>query len=243
MLLWLVLAPFVACGRPPPVTPAPVVPAPPCFNIHADSELRAKDAAKTLEDLAQRVHLNPEDELLRKPKSIADIRAVMRRDILYAFADAAAFARTLNTVEGRFSEAQLELFLGDSQLIASQILSTQEAWVGADLRMARANLAGEGVEPSTDRGRLLAQLIRVVEEGNKIADALGVVAPLHLARGAEVIRQLRVEAPTDIRTYVLVAEYHRLRGEWREFDAAMKAAEGADRSSPSLCYLRGMEQL
>ena len=223
---------------------APRQPTPPCFTIHgSDSELRAKDAAKTLEDLAQRIRLSPEEEPLRNPKSIADIRTILRRDVVYLFANAAAFARTLNTLEGRVIEAQCELLLGESQLVASQVLSTQEAWVGGDLRIARATLASEGAAPSTDRGRTLAQLIRAVEEGNKIADALGVVAPSHLTRGAEVIRQLRTEAPADARTALLVAEYHRLRGEWSEFDAAMKAAEGPNRASPAPCYLRGMEQL
>jgi hypothetical protein len=227
----------VACGTPP----APA--SPPCFTINNDSELRATDAAKTLEELVQHIHLAPEDEALRNPRSIADIRAILRRDVIYLFANAAAFARSLNTLEGRLSEAHLELYLGESQLVASQILSTQEAWVGADLRVARANLAGEMGEPSTDRGRSLAQLIRVVEEGNKIAGALGVVAPSHLARGAEVIRRLRTEAPAEVRTQMLVAEYHRLRGEWTEFDAAMTVVATSDRRSPGLCYLKAMEQL
>src|SRR5262249_29779693 len=87
------------------------------------------------------------------------------------------------------------------------------------------------------------QLIRVVEEGNKIGDALGLVAPEHIARGAEVIRRLRAEAPTDKRTSLLTAEYHRLRGEWAEFDAAIQAADAADRDTPAIPYLRGMEQL
>jgi hypothetical protein len=231
-----VLGVLAACAAPPPPASAP------CFTITGSSELRAKDAAKTLEELTVRIHLAPEDEALRKPDSIADLRAILRRDVVYLFANGSAYARTLNTVEGRFHEAQLELLLGESQLVASQILNTQEAWVGADLRIARANLAGEGTEPSSDRGRSLAQLIRVVEEGNKVADALGIVAPSHLARGADVIRQLRVEAPAEPRTFALVAEYHRLRGEWTEFDAAMKVAEGADRASPALRYLKGMEQ-
>lgn len=235
---WLLGALFttlVACGAPPP-------PARPCFTIHGNSELRAKDASKTLEELAQRIRLSPEDEVLRNPGSIADIRAILRRDAVYFFANGAAFARTLNTTEGRVHEASLELLLGESQLVASQILSTQEAWVGGHLRIARANLASEESEASTDRARMLVQLIRVVEEGNKIADALGIVAPSHIARGAAVIRQLRTEAPNDRRTFVLLAEYHRLRGEWTEFDAAMASVEGAERA-PVLRYLRGMEQL
>lgn len=230
---------LTACGA----TPKPLLPvAPPCFDVRTDSDIRSKDAQKTLDELAKHIHLSPEDEALRSPKSLQDVRAVLRRDVIYAFADAAAFSHSLNSLDGRFSEAFLELFLGDSQLIASQILSAQEAWVGPDLRIARANLASEASE-GTDRSRLLAQLIRVVEEGNKIADALGTVAPRHLARGAEVIRQLRTEAPNDRRTHALVAEYHRLRGEWTEFDTAMAAAETEDRSSPALCYLRGMEML
>jgi hypothetical protein len=233
------LATLAACGgRPPPARPAD-----PCFTIRGDAELRSKDANKTLEDLAEHIQLSAEDEALRHPRSFADVRTILRRDVVYFFANAAAYARSLDTLEGRFSEAQLELLLGESQLVASQVLSTQEAWVGADLRVARANLAGEGPSPTTDRGRMLARLIRAVEEGNKIADALGVVAPSHLARGAEVIRRLRVEAPNDVRTSMLVAEYHRLRGEWTEFDGAMKAAESADRASPAIPYLRGMEQL
>jgi hypothetical protein len=226
------------CAAPPP-KPA----AAPCFTIHGDSELRAKDAAKTLDELSQNIHLSPEDEALRSPKSLGDVKAILRRDAVYLFPNAATFARTLGSLDGRFSEAYLELLLGESQLVASQVLTTQAAWVGGDMRIARASLASERGEPTTDRARMLGQLIRVVEEGNKIADALGSVAPSHLARGAEVVRGLRTEAPADVRTYVLVAEYHRLRGEWTEFDAAMVSAEGAEHASPALRYLRGMEQL
>lgn len=217
-------------------------PAAPCYTITGDPELRAKDAEKTLDDLARRLQLAPEDEALRDPKSLADIKAILRRDAVYLFPKAAAFARSLNSLEGRFEEAYLELLMGESQLVASQVLTTQAAWVGGDLRIARASLASERGEPTTDRARSLGQLIRVVEEGNKIADALGAVAPAHLARGAEVIRALRTEAPTEVRTSLLVAEYHRLRGEWAEFDVALQAAERAERS-PAVRYLRGMEQL
>jgi hypothetical protein len=234
-LLGILLVTSFACAPPPAARP--------CFTIQGGSELRAKDAAKTLDDLEKRIQLSPEDEALRNPKSIADIRAMLRRDAVYLFANGAAFARGLNTLEGRLNEASLELLLGESQLVASQVLSTQEAWVGGHLRIARANLASEESEQSSDRTRMLMQLIRVVEEGNKVGDALGIVAPSHIARGAAVIRQLRTEAPNDRRTFVLVAEYHRLRGEWAEFDAAMKSAESTDRASPVLRYLRAMEQL
>lgn len=229
---------LVACGA-----PAPAAPTSPCFTIHGDSELRPKDAQKTLDELVRHIQLAPEDEALRIPNSLADVKAILRRDTVYLFANGAAFARTLNTLDGRFSEATLELLMGESQLVASQVLTTQAAWVGGDLRIARASLASETGQPSTDRGRMLGQLIRVVEEGNKIADALGAVAPSHLARGAEVVRGLRTEAPADVRTSLLIAEYHRLRGEWTEFDAAMTTAEAGDPSTPALRYLRGMEQL
>ncbi len=234
----LASAGLAGCGALPAARPAA-----PCFTIQGDSELRSKDAKKTLDELVQHILLAPEDEALRSPKSLADVKAVLRRDTVYLFPSAAAFARSLGTLEGRFGEAYLELLLGESQLVASQVLTTQAAWVGGDLRIARASLASEMGEPSTDRGRMLGQLIRVVEEGNKIADALGAVAPSHLARGEEVIRGLRTEAPADVRTFVLVAEYHRLRGEWADFDVAITAAEKADPTTPALRYLRGMEQL
>jgi len=230
-------------GAPPPV----VAPAParsrPCFTIRGDSTIRADDAKKMLEQLVGQIVLAPEDEALRDPRSIADVRTILRRDTVYFFAKAAAYARSVGTLEMRFEEATLELLLGESELIASQVLSTQEAWLGGELRIARANLATEGPEPATDRGRMLAQLIRMVEEGNRIADALGAVAPAHLARGAERVRQLQAEAPSDPRTLALVAEYHRARGEWTAFDAAMVAAEGAERGSARLCYLRAVEPL
>jgi hypothetical protein len=228
---------LIGCGA----APAPV--AAPCFSVRTDSELRASDAHKILEDLAHGIKLPPEDEALRKPTSMANIREIMRRDTVYLFSDAAAFARSLDSTEGRFSEAALELAMGESQLVASQILTTQSAWVGNDLRIARANVATEGDAPSTDRGRMLVQLIRVVEEGNKIADALGIVAPKHLRRGAAVVVRLQNEAPSDPHTALLVAEYHRLRGEWPEFEAAMTSAEASAHGSPPLCYLRAMEQL
>jgi hypothetical protein len=244
--LGLILLGLAACA-PTPASPSATTQSAarphPCFAIHNDSELRAKDATKTLDELAEHIKLAPEDEALRNPKSNEDIRRLLRRDTVYLFANAAAYAHSRGDLEGRFDEAMLELLLGESQLVASQVLTTQEAWVGGDLRIARANLATEGTQPSTDRGRMLAQLIRVVEEGSKIADALGIVASTHLVRGGAVIRQIEKEAPNHPRTLALVAEYHRLRGEWPEFDAAIATAEAADRGSAPLCYLRGMEQL
>lgn len=246
LVLGALAASLLACSaRPAPAVPCPAAPrvvAPPPAT-RTDNTLRDTDAAKTLEELARNIRLSPEDEALRKPKSLADVRAILRRDTIYLFADAAAFARTVPTVEGRFAEATLEFALGESQLVASQVFTTHAAWTGADLRIARASLASEGATPSTDRARLLAQLIQVVEEGNKIADALGITGPKHIARGAEVIRAVRQEAPTDPRTFALLAEYHRLRGEWAEFDTAMRSAESTDRASPPLCYLRAMEHL
>lgn len=212
----------------------------PCFVVRGDAELRAKDADKTLEELTKSIKLAPEDEALSSPKSMADVRAILRRDTVYLFGAAAAYARTLGTLEGRIAEATLELMLGESQLVASQVLTTQAAWVGADLRIARANLASEGAAPTSDRARMFVQLIRVVEEGNKIADALGVVAPRHIARGAEVVRALSAEAPADPRVAALSAEYHRLRGEWSAFDADIAIVERAESKSPALCYLRAM---
>lgn len=238
-----VLCAFLAlagCGgraAAPPAKPAA------CFQVQGGTELRTKDAKKTLDELAARISLSPEDEALRHPKSLDDVRKVLRRDAVYLFADAATYAHATNTVDGRILEANLELLLGESQLLASQVLGMQAAWVSGDLRVARATLASG--EPTTDRGRLLAQLIRVVEEGNAIADALGAVGPTHLTHGAEMIRKVRDEAPNDARTHLLVAEYHRLRGEWNEFDAAMAAVDKAEGTAPppALDYLRAMEQL
>jgi hypothetical protein len=240
-LLGFSLAGFVvtACGG--PVGPPPRGP---CFQIQGSSELRAKDATKALADLEARISLSPEEEALRHPKSLDDVRAILRRDVVYLFEEGAAFAHQTNSREGRFAEAYLELLLGESQLVASQVLGMQAAWVSSDMRIGRATLATERAA-ATDRARLLAQLVRAVEEGNAIADALGVVGPMHLARGAEVIRTLRAEVPDDARTFLLLAEYHRLRGEWAEFDAAITAAEaGADASKvQAVRYLRAMEQL
>jgi hypothetical protein len=230
----------------PPPRPAPSAPPPrpsPCFEVRSDPELRAKDASKLLEETVKRIRLGPEDEALRHPKSLADVDAILRRDVVYLFAEAAAFARSLETTDGRVREATLELLLGESQLIAAQILSSQDSWVGSDVRIARANVASGGAAPATDRERMLGQLVRVVEEGNKLGDALGAVAPAHIARGAAVIRRLEAEAPTTRHLSTLVAEYHRLRGEWPAFDTAMATSEAAEPASPALCYLRGMEQL
>ncbi|MBS2020230.1 MAG: hypothetical protein JST00_45645 [Deltaproteobacteria bacterium] len=229
-------------GCAPPAPPAQ----PPCMTFQGDAAARAKEAEKTLEELADHIRLSPEDEALRHPRSVEDVRAITARDTVYLFPAAAAFARSLGTLEGRFLEAYLELLLGESQLVASQVLSMQAAWVSGDLRIARASLASVSGEPTTDRGRMLAQLIRVVEDGDRISEALGTIGPTHLARGSEVIRGLRKEAPNDVRTHLLTAELHRLRGEWTDFDASMKAAESEtmpERLASALEYLRGMEQL
>lgn len=237
------LALSAACGGPPPVAPPPAPRARPCFTIQAGgSALRKDEAQSLLAKLVGQVRLTPEDEALRAPKSLQDVRAMLKRDLVYFYPAGAAYARSLGTLEGRFVEAQLELLLGDAMLIASQVLVDEEAWVGPHLRLARASLAGEGELPTTDRGRMLAQLIAAAEEGNTLENALGIVAPIHVARGAALVRSLREEAPRDARTAMLLAEYHRMRGEWGEFERAVAAAESVERA-PSLCYLRAMEQL
>ncbi len=243
----LVALALVGCGHPatpPPPEPAkaPARPAP-CFVVHQGRDIREPDAKKTLAELVENLKLSPADEALRTPKSLDDVRAILRRDLVYFYPEAAAFARGLGTVDGKIAEAQLELLLGDAMLVASQVLTNQEAQVGAHLRIARANLAGlAGEGASTERSRMLFGLVRAVEEGNKIADALGVVAPTHVARGAELVRELRQEAPKDPRTALLSAEYHRMRGEWGEVDAALKSADIPERAS-AFCYLKAMEQL
>jgi hypothetical protein len=254
-LAWLSIA-FVslACGSdpPPPARPLPVASAPTAEAPHApacsvtisDTDLRSKEGAKILDELVKRIRLGPEDEALRNPKSIEDVRKILRRDTVYLFPAAAAFARSLNSKEGRQSEATFELVMGESQLVGAQVLRQQEAWVGSDLRMARATLASEPGPPTTDRNRLLAQLIKVVDDGTAIGAALAATAPAHVARGAEVVRALKSEAPNEPQTGTLLAEYHRLRGEWNEFDGAMQVAESAgDKERPALRYLRAMEQI
>lgn len=229
------------CGGPSARTAQPLDK--PCYSVGADGPIRSADATKKLEALTARIQLGPEDEALRSPKSLSDVRKILQRDVVYFFPNGAALARAQNSVEGRQLEATLELLLGDTQLVASQVLSLQASWVASDLRVARAALASEKGLPATDRGRALVQLVRAVEDGNEIADALGQVGAQHVARGAELTRALTVEAPNDVRTAMVRAEYHRLRGEWPEFDAAMKTAETTSREHPGLCYLRGMEQV
>jgi hypothetical protein len=224
----------VGCAGAPPSAP--------CYTIQGSSELRAADAQKTLDALGARIHLPPEDEALRHPKSLADVRSILRRDTVYLFGEAATFAHGQNSVDGRYYEATSEMLLGESQLIASQVLSMQEAWVSGDVRIARASMATDPGEMN-DRSRLLAQLLAAVDEGNKIAAALAAVAPSHLARGAQAVRAMQNEAPTDPRTYVLTAEYHRLRGEWDAFDAAIATAEKGREPTAAIRYLRAMEQM
>ncbi len=158
-------------GMPPPLAatspgPSSKAPAPtrPCFVVRGGGALREADAKKVLAALVKNVRLSPADEALRSPKSLEDVRAIVRRDLVYFYPEAAAFARSLRTLEGKLAEAQVSLLLGDAMLVASQALTSQEAQVGAHVRIARANLAGEGATPSTDRGRTLAGLVRAVEE-------------------------------------------------------------------------------
>jgi hypothetical protein len=217
-------------------------PARPCFVVQGGGALREADAKKMLASLVTNVRLSPTDEALRSPKSLEDVRAIVKRDLVYFYPQAAAFARSLGTLDGTFVEAQVSLLLGDAMLVASQALTNQEAQVGVHLRVARASLAVEGATPTTDRGRTLAGLVRAVEEGSTLADALGVVAPEYVARGAELVRKLTKDAPNDPRTALLRAEVHRMRGEWAEVDQALASADVPERA-PALCYLKAMEPL
>src|SRR5687767_13952064 len=101
----------------------------PCYAVGGDGPIRSADAAKRLDSLTARIQLGPEDEALRTPKSLADVRTILQRDVVYLFPTGAAFARSQNTLEGRQLEATLELLLGDTQLVASQVLALQASWV------------------------------------------------------------------------------------------------------------------
>jgi hypothetical protein len=232
-----------ACGA-PSANPAAGAPSKPCYTLAGDGPIRSADASKRLDALTMRIQLGAADEALRSPKSLDDVRAILQRDVIYLFPAGAAFARSQNTVEGRQLEATLELLMGDTQLVASQVLTLQASWVAGDLRVARAALATEkGSSSTSDRARALTQLVRAVEEGNEIADALGEVGATHVARGADVVRTLIAEAPNDARTMLLRAEVHRLRGEWTALDAALKGAEATSPAHPGVCYLRAMAQV
>jgi hypothetical protein len=224
-------------SAPPPAASA----AAPCPQV--DDGLRTKDATALLERLGARVRLSPEVEALRKPASLDDVREILKHDHAFLFRGAAAYANAQKSLDARVLEASLELFLGESQLLGSQVLTVQAAAVSADVRMARANAVEEGTEPTSERGRVLAQLVRTVEDGNAIADALGVLAPSHLKRGGELARAIAAEAPNDPRTYLLAAEYQRLRGAWPEFESALATAEKLDARAAPVRYLKAMEQL
>ena len=73
--------------------------APACTLTISDTELRSKDGAKVLDDLVKRIRLAG-GRALRNPKSIDDVRKILRRDTVYLFPAAAAFARSLDTKEG-----------------------------------------------------------------------------------------------------------------------------------------------
>jgi hypothetical protein len=198
------------------------------------------DAQQLLDSTFGRIKLSPEDEALASPKTLDDARAILVRDQAFLFRRAIDVVHPMPGTEARVTEAQLELLLGETQLLGSRILAEQVLVAGFAVETARARLATLPQGASTDEARELPELVRAIDEGAELGRALSMVAPPHFSAAAVLVRDLEKAAPADPRVLVLRAELHRFRGEWDAFDADVAELERREPASPGLLYVRAL---
>ncbi|AKV00570.1 hypothetical protein AKJ09_07233 [Labilithrix luteola] len=192
-----------------------------------------------LRDFAKANPLSPADEPLRKPKSLADVDAILHLDQLDLFGGAAAFAEKQSGTDALVLGAQVELSWSEAQLIVAEVLDGAVENVSEATRTLRfRHLSGATSDAEQAK---LAELENAEREAKETSLALRELAGEHARRGAELTRKLISASPESFKGYRIAADYHRLRGDWGAFNEALTILEQKNPTSTGLLFLRALQ--
>lgn len=233
---------FFACASQSPVT---VVAPPTVIRVIDERCLSAEAPPTSVEqatkvfdafraDIAAQVPIEP----LRAPKSLDDVLEILRRDQIDLFAHGVDFARGDPSTKARVLEAQLELAWGEALVMVAQVLERQLAEAAFQSLRQRARAAIGQV--SGEEQKSVQALSEKLQSARKLIDAMWVLAPMHIERGAALAQKLLQSAPNDYHGYRVAADYYRLRADWPSFDKMIEEVGKRKPDSTGLAFLLGV---
>lgn len=223
---------------------APVKPTkktPPTADLRCASPGKAMteaDAALVFDELRASVRKENPIDVLRSPKSLDDVLEILRRDQIDLFADGIAFAQKDTSQWARVLEAQLELAWGESMVMVAQLLERQFAEVAMQSLQRRARVAMG--QTGADEEALMTSLTDRLQRAKRYSDAMWVLAPLHIAKGAKLTEAILLAMPDDYHGYRVAADYYRLRADWVNFDRMVEQVSKRRPDSTGLSFLLGV---
>jgi hypothetical protein len=202
------------------------------------SSMSVEEARGILGALATQLAEDDPKNPLRAPKTLDDALAVLRSDQVDLYPKAVEVAKAEGSVKGLAIAAQLELSWGDNYRVIAEVLEL----LGRDLReevrdLARLEAAGRATDE--DRARFDRLEVLVYNQGPIVA-ALSRLAPVHVREGAIIAESLVKGAPSDYEGFRVMADYHRMRGDWTSFDALVREVEQRHPTSTGLLYLKAL---
>ncbi|MCC6808118.1 MAG: hypothetical protein IT381_11895 [Deltaproteobacteria bacterium] len=185
-------------------------------------------------DIEKQVPIEP----LRTPRSLDDVLEILRRDQIDLFAHGVAFAGKEQGTRARVLEAQLELAWGEALVMVAQLLERQFAEVAMQSLRQRARAAiGQTTSFET---KTMLELSENLQKSRRAIDAMWVLAPVHIERGAQMALKLLQDVPDDYHGYRVAADYFRLRADWKSFDKMVEEVAKRKPDSTGLQFLLGV---
>ncbi len=196
------------------------------------------EASRVFEELRENARKDNPIEVLRSPKSLDDVLEILRRDQIDLFADGIAFAQKESSPQALVLEAQLELAWGESMVMVAQLLEQQFTEVAMQSLQRRARVAMG--QTGADESALMASLSERLQRAKRYSDAMWVLAPLHIARGAKLTEKILQAMPDEYHGYRVAADYYRLRADWLNFDRMVDQVNKRKPDSTGLAFLLGV---
>ncbi|HEY3451652.1 MAG TPA: hypothetical protein VGK67_35160 [Myxococcales bacterium] len=175
---------------------------------------------------------------LANPRSYDDESEVLKLDQLTLFPAAVAYISTQKDVRAQALLAQMELAWAES---LQQLAEIDENLAGRFRELIEDTTRGAASGGlSAEEFRHLASLKASAADSQQTSEALRMAAADHLARGLEVARAVIKQSPADYLGYRVAADYYRLQGDWRNFDAMLAKIEKTNAGSNGLVFLKGV---
>lgn len=184
---------------------------------------------------------NNEADPLRKPASMDDLLAILKRDQIDLFAAGVSYAATQEDLQAKALRAQIELAWGDAHLILSELFTDAASRLKTSVRtLSTRSVLGLQSEETT---RKLEDMKKTIKQCETVSEALGLTAAEHVGLGARLAEEVIAASPTDYVGYRLAADFYRLRGDWDRFDDMIRKIEETNPESNGLVFLRGTAAL
>ena len=183
--------------------------------------------------------LVPTRARLAPPASDEDILAVLKADRLDAFADAIAFLKGRDDVEGLAFRAQLLLAEAEAELVLAELLARTAARLDDASSVMMVRSATSPLN-AAEREQLVS-LQEQVQHYRETDEALRLLAVEHVSKGHRAAEKLMEAHPDSYLGYRIAADAARLRNQWPRFEEYVRLVEARNPESNGLRFLRGTQ--